>query len=331
MNPIEKIINQKGYCVADGATGSNLFQRGLESGDPPDFWCIDRPDDILWLHDQFISAGSDLILTNSFGANRLRLKLHDAQDRVREINLAAARLARQAADASLRDIVVAGSIGPTGELFEPMGALTHDSTVQVFFEQAEALVEGGADVLWIETMSSKEEVFAAVQACKMLGVPVCATMTFDTAKKTMMGVTPAEYVRFAEEIGLDACGANCGIGLPELMHSTLEMLDVEDHFIPIIAKGNCGIPEYIDGEIHWGGDPEMMAQYGLFARDAGAEIIGGCCGTTPEHIKAMVDALKCHPYQDFDKEKMVETLGTPWKDLPTETKPRKRRRSRSTV
>lgn len=330
MNPIQKIIDQKGYCVADGATGSNLFQRGLESGDPPDLWCIENPEEILNLHMRFLRAGSDLILTNSFGSNRFRLKLHDAEFRVLEINKAAAQLACQAVRLSGREAVVAGSIGPTGELFEPMGTLTHESAVEAFREQAEALMYGGVDVLWIETMSDKQEIAAAVEACQSTGLPVCATMTFDTAKKSMMGVTPSDYIRFCEELGVYAAGANCGIGLPELMHSALEML-ATDATIPVIAKGNCGIPEYIDGEIHWGGDPEMMAQYGLYARDAGAKIIGGCCGTTPEHIAAMVEALEKQPKTSFNEDELWSTLGNPWKDLPAETKTRKRRRSRASV
>ena len=330
MNPIQKIIDQKGYCVADGATGSNLFQRGLESGDPPDLWCIDNPEEILNLHMRFLRAGSDLILTNSFGSNRFRLKLHDADYRVLEINKAAAQLACQAVRRSDKGAVVAGSIGPTGELFEPMGTLTHESAVEAFREQAEALMYGGVDVLWIESRSDKQEIAAAVEACQSTGLPVCATMTFDTAKKSMMGVTPSDYIKFCEELGVYAAGANCGIGLSELMHSALEML-ATDATIPVIAKGNCGIPEYIEGKIHWGGDPEMMAQYGLYARDAGAKIIGGCCGTTPEHIAAMVEALEKQPKTTFNEDELWSTLGTPWKDLPTETKARQRRRSRASV
>lgn len=330
MNPIEKIIQQKGYCVADGATGSNLFQRGLESGDPPDLWCIENPEEILNLHLRFLRAGSDLILTNSFGSNRFRLKLHDAEYRVSEINKAAAQLACEAVRRSGRNTVVAGSIGPTGELFEPMGTLTHESAVEAFREQANALMHGGVDVLWIETMSDKQEIAAAVEACQSTGLPVCATMTFDTAKKSMMGVTPSDYIQFCQELGVYAAGANCGIGLPELMHSALEML-ANDATIPVIAKGNCGIPEYIDGKIHWGGDPEMMAQYGLYARDAGAKIIGGCCGTTPEHIAAMVEALEKQPKTSFNEDELWSTLGTPWKDLPSETRTRKRRRDRLSV
>lgn len=330
-NPILDLIARKGWCVTDGATGSNFFGRGLEAGYPPELWCVERPEEVLWLHREFLKAGADLILTNSFGANAPRLKLHKSEHRVREINKAAAQLARQAAteyvDADGHEAVVAGSMGPTGELFAPMGDLTHESTVAFFAEQAEALADGGADVLWIETMSSKEEVAAAAEAAKKTGLPVAATLTFDTARRSMMGVTPTEYAAFATEIGLDLIGSNCGIGPAELMDSTTELLQA-DCGLPVIAKGNCGIPQYIDGEIHFRGSPELMARYALHARDAGAKVIGGCCGATPEHLAAMVDALNSTPPGVFDPEVMVEQLGNPWPDLSSRGSEGGGRRSR---
>lgn len=330
-NPILDLIARKGWCVTDGATGSNFFGRGLEAGYPPELWCVERPEEVLWLHREFLKAGADLILTNSFGANAPRLKLHKSEHRVREINKAAAQLARQAAteyvDADGHEAVVAGSMGPTGELFAPMGDLTHESTVAFFAEQAEALADGGADVLWIETMSSKEEVAAAAEAAKKTGLPVAATLTFDTARRSMMGVTPTEYAAFATEIGLDLIGSNCGIGPAELMDSTTELLQA-DCGLPVIAKGNCGIPQYIDGEIHFRGSPELMARYALHARDAGAKVIGGCCGATPEHLAAMVDALNSTPPGVFDPEVMEEQLGKPWPDLSSRGSEGGGRRSR---
>ena len=317
-NPILDVIARKGWCVTDGATGSNFFGRGLEAGYPPELWCVERPDEVLWLHREFLQAGADLILTNSFGANAPRLKLHKSENRVREINKAAAQLARQAAlehaDADGNKAIVAGSMGPTGELFAPMGELTHESTVAFFTEQAEALAEGGADALWIETMSSTEEVAAAADAAKKTGLPVAATLTFDTARRSMMGVTPTEYAAFAKKMGLDLIGSNCGIGPAELMDSTTELLSAGAG-LPVIAKGNCGIPQYVDGEIHFHGSPELMAHYALHARDAGATVIGGCCGTTPEHLAAMVEALDSTPSRSFDPEAMTEQLGKSWPDL----------------
>jgi 5-methyltetrahydrofolate--homocysteine methyltransferase len=248
------------------------------------------------------------------------LKLHHAQDRVAELNEAAAQLARQAADAHTkstgRQIVVAGSIGPTGELFEPLGMLTHSSATAAFCEQASALAKGGVDVLWIETMSSNEEVSAAIEAAKTTGLPICSTMTFDTASRSMMGVTPADFAGFAAEQGADFIGANCGIGPAELLHSVQGIL-TQANDIPIVAKGNCGIPAYIDGAIHYHGTPELMAEYALFARDAGAKIIGGCCGATPTHVAAMVAALSGTAKRPFDPAAMTAALGTAWNGVDT--------------
>lgn len=317
-NPINAIIQRKGWCVADGAAGSNFFGRGLEAGYPPELWCVERPEEVLYLHDEFLRAGADLILTNSFGANAMRLKLHKSERRVHEINKAAAELACQAAtaftDESGHRAVVAGSMGPTGELFVPMGELTFEQAVACFKEQAVALAEGGAQVLWIETMSANEEVAAAAEAAKSTGLPVVGCLTFDTARRSMMGVTPSEFAAFAVEIGLDAVGSNCGIGPAELMDSTTQLLEANCG-LPIAAKGNCGIPQYVDGAIHFHGSPELMADYALFARDAGATIIGGCCGTTPEHLAAMVTALNATPPRPFDAATMTEILGAPWPDL----------------
>ena len=317
-NPLADIIASKGWCVADGATGTNLFARGLETGYPPELWSVERPDDILWLHSSFLDAGSDLILTNSFGGTSFRLKLHHVQDRVSELNIAAARLARHSADTHLvktgRQIVVAGSMGPTGELFEPLGPLTHSDAVQGFTEQAKALAEGGVDVLWIETMSSNEEVAAAIEAARSTGLPVCCTMTFDTASRSMMGVMPADFAGFAVAHGADFVGANCGIGPAELMHSVQCILPAAGSK-PVVAKGNCGIPAYVDGAIHYHGTPELMAEYALFARDAGAQIIGGCCGTSPAHVAAMVTALDGTARRPFDATAMTTTLGEAWAGL----------------
>ncbi len=317
-NPLSNLINTKGWCVADGATGTNLFNRGLETGYPPELWSVERPDDVIWLHNEFLQAGSDLILTNSFGGTGFRLKLHNAQDQMRELNIAAAKLARKAVDAHFsangKKAIVAGSIGPTGELFEPLGHLTYSSAFAGFSEQADALAEGGVDVLWIETMSSNEEVAAAIEAAKATGLPICATMTFDTASRSMMGVLPAEFAEFARGLGADFVGANCGIGPAELLHSVRSILTASGS-LPVVAKGNCGIPAYVEGAIHYHGTPELMAEYALFARDAGAKIIGGCCGTSPAHVAAMVAALDKTPPRDFEEAAMVAALGEAWADV----------------
>ena len=275
MTTLNTLLAETGWIVADGATGTNYFKQGLETGYPPELWNVEKPDEVAALHSAFIDAGSQLILTNSFGGTHHRLRLHDAQDRVGELNLAAARLARKAADAGQdrngQPVLVAGSIGPTGELFAPMGALDHDAARAAFTEQAEALAEGGVDLLWVETMSSLEEVKAAIDAAAATGLEVAVCMTFDTAARSMMGITPADFARRSAEFGAACIGANCGIGPAELLHSVREMLPVVE--TPVIAKGNCGIPEYVDGGIHYHGTPDLMAEYACLARDAGISII----------------------------------------------------------
>ena len=317
-NLLSGLINEKGWCVADGATGTNLFNRGLETGYPPELWSVERPEDIVWLHNEFLMAGSDLILTNSFGGTSFRLKLHNAQDRTQELNIAAAKLARKTVDAHFsatgKQAIVAGSIGPTGELFEPLGQLTHVSALAGFTEQAEALAQGGADVLWIETMSSIEETAAAIQAAKTTGLPICATMTFDTASRSMMGVMPADFAKFASVSVASFIGANCGIGPAALLHSVCGILTASGN-LPVVARGNCGIPTYVEGTIHYHGTPELMAEYALFARDVGAKIIGGCSGTSPAHVAAMVAALDATPIREFDEVAMIGAFGDAWADV----------------
>ena len=216
------LLAERGHLIADGAMGTNLFALGLETGDSPELWNVDHPDRVATVHRHFLEAGSDIVLTNSFGGSSYRLKLHHAQDRVRELNAAAARVARREVDAHTattgRRALVAGSMGPTGELFVPLGDLTPEGAVEAFAEQAAGLAEGGADVLWVETMSAPEEVAAAVAGASRTGLPVVVTMTFDTNARTMMGVTTAAFAGFA--LALDpapvAIGANCGVGPAEL-------------------------------------------------------------------------------------------------------------------
>ena len=312
----EQISATRDWLLADGATGTNLFHAGLETGYPPELWNVEYPDRVTTLHASFIAAGADIILTNSFGGTSFRLKLHQAENSVNALNLAAAGLARQAADVADKPVLVAGSMGPTGELFQPLGALTADAAEQAFAEQAFALAEGGADLLWIETMSSLEEVEAAVKGALRTNLPISATMTFDTAGRTMMGVTPAAYAEFATSLGLDAFGANCGIGPAELLDSVHKFKHREKN-PAVIAKGNCGIPVYVDGKVHYHGTPELMADYAVLARDLGVKIIGGCCGTSPEHVRAMAHALNQTPSASPPMLAEIEAkLGKPWKDLP---------------
>ena len=293
---LSRLLGTREWLLADGATGTNLFNMGLEAGEPPEMWNVDHPKRIAALCRGAVDAGSDIFLTNSFGGNASRLKLHGAQRRVGELNRIAAEIGREVADKAGRPVVVAGSVGPTGEIFEPMGSLTHATAVEMFHEQADGLKAGGADVLWVETMSAPEEYRAAAEAAKLAGMPWCGTMSFDTAGRTMMGTTSATMVEMVDALANPPIGfgANCGVGASDLLRTVLGFV-AQGTERPIIAKGNAGIPKYHDGHIHYDGTPALMADYAVLARDAGVRIIGGCCGTMPDHLRQMRDALETRP------------------------------------
>jgi methionine synthase I (cobalamin-dependent) len=291
---LTSLLAERPWLLADGATGSNLFERGLQSGDAPELWNSDYPERVAHLHRAFVQAGADIILTNSFGGTRHRLKLHKAEARVAELNESAARLARIEADRADRPVLVGASMGPTGEILEPLGPLSLESAREAFAEQALALARGGADLLWIETMSSIEETEAAIAGARPTGLPVVATLSFDTNGRTMMGVTPSELAALHRRHRLAACGSNCGTGPSELVACIVNLANASEASAILVAKANCGIPQFINGEIRFDGTPELMAQYARLALDSGARIIGGCCGTSPQHLHTMRLALESH-------------------------------------
>lgn len=293
---LQHMLETRDWILADGATGTNLFNMGLGAGDAPEMWNETEPQKIHALYQGAVDAGSDLFLTNSFGSNASRLKLHGAESRVHELSRIATEIGREVADAAGRTVIVAGSMGPTGEIMAPMGNLTHTRAVEMFHEQAEGLKAGGADVLWVETISAVEEFRAAAEAVALAGMPWCGTMSFDTAGRTMMGLTSAAMVTMVEKLNHKplAFGANCGVGASDLLRTVLGFA-ANGAERPIIAKGNAGIPKYVDGHIHYDGTPDLMADYAVLARDCGAKIIGGCCGTMPEHLAKMCAALETQP------------------------------------
>ncbi len=310
-NPIDALIAEKGILLADGATGTNLFAMGLEAGEAPELWNESAPEKITTLHQKFVDAGADIILTNSFGGTRHRLKLHHAQDRVHELNKRAAEIARAVADKAGRKVIVAGSVGPTGELLIPLGALTYEDAVDAFGEQIRGLKEGGAEIAWIETMSAPEEARAAAQAAIDAGMPYTFTVSFDTAGRSMMGLAPKDIHGVAD--GLPeapvAVGANCGVGASDILASLLDMTAAKPG-AKVIVKGNCGIPEFRGTEIHYSGTPELMSDYVRLAVDAGATIIGGCCGTSFQHLAAMRRALDTHTKAERPTvETIIEKIG----------------------
>ena len=287
-------LRDRDWLLADGATGTTLFNMGLQSGDAPELWNETETAKVRALYQGAVDAGSDIFLTNTFGGNAARLKLHGAEARAGALSRMGAEIGREVADAAGRPVVVAGSMGPTGEIMAPMGPLTHEAAVEIFHDQAEGLKEGGADVLWVETISAPEELRAAAEAAALADMPWCVTMSFDTAGRTMMGTTSAQMTRLIAKLdhGPVAYGANCGVGASDLVR-TIAGFGASDR--PLIAKGNAGIPKYHDGHIHYDGTPDLMAEYAVMARDAGARIIGGCCGTSPEHLRAMRAALEARP------------------------------------
>ena len=315
MNELARLLKDKGVLLADGATGTAYFSMGLSAGDPPELWNVTAPEKVGELHREFVDAGSDIILTNSFGANRDRLKLHGAESRVYELNCRGAEVARCVAEDAGRQIVVAGSIGPLGELFEPLGALTHDSAFDAFAEQARGLKDGGADVCWIETMSAPEEIRAAAMAAASVGMPYVATASFDTAGKTMMGLDPAAMAAIFSDLESApvAYGANCGVGASDLLVAMLSMADGQSGVDPatvLVAKANCGIPQVRGDHVHYTGTPALMADYARLAIDCGIGIIGGCCGTSAEHVAAMRSAIDSHtPGARPDRNQIEAQLG----------------------
>lgn len=316
--------------LADGATGTNFFEMGLGPGEPPELWNLEQPQKVTSLHQAFVDAGADIILTNTFGCNRYRLALHGNGDRTYEIARRAAELAGDVAARADRPVLVAGSVGPTGELIQPLGTMSEDDAFDAFREEAEGLRDGGADVAWIETKSAAEEMRAAARAAIAVGLPYSVTGSFDTAGRTMMGLAPADLAGVFADLPVQpvAIGANCGVGASDLLVAVQE---IQHPTARIIAKSNCGIPQFQGTEIVYSGDPLLMAQYATLAVDSGACIIGGCCGTSPEHLAEMKRALDAHQRRETPSiETIVETIGpltnTPAQTLPT---PRERRPRRS--
>ncbi len=310
-NPFSDLLAEKGVLLADGATGTNLFNMGLMSGDAPEMWNTEHPDKIIALYRGAVDAGSDLFLTNSFGANASRLKLHGAEKRTHELARVSAELGREVADTAGRRVIVAGSVGPTGEIMEPVGTLSHTSAVEMFHEAADGLKAGGADIGWLETISAPEEYRAAAEGFTLAGLPWVGTMSFDTAGRTMMGLTSAGMVDMVEELDPAplAYGANCGTGASDLLRTVLGFT-AKGGSLPIVAKGNAGIPKYHEGHIHYDGTPELMATYARLARNCGASVIGGCCGTMPAHLELMREALDTTPKgAPPELEEIVAALG----------------------
>jgi 5-methyltetrahydrofolate--homocysteine methyltransferase len=289
VDRLGKLLERRKIVLGDGAMGTMLHQAGLTIG-APEQWNVKKPEVVSAIHRGYVEAGSDFISTNTFGGTRNRLKLDNLEDRVAELNEAGARLAREAAGEAL----VAGSVGPTGELMEPLGTLTMDGARESFAEQARALKAGGVDFALIETMSALEEVQSAIEGVREAGLPVVVTMSFDTNFRTMMGVKPVAAVTTIAGWGVSVIGANCGNGPAEIERVMSEMAQALPEGVALMAKSNAGMPRWLDGHITYDGTPEVMSDYARRMAALGVRVIGGCCGSTPEHIAGMrraIDAL----------------------------------------
>ncbi len=292
MNNFLERLHGGEILVADGATGSNLQKMGLKPGKPPEDLIIDDPDTILNLASSFARAGSDIILTCTFGGTRMRMKDSKYQDRTPEVNMRAAEIARQAA--SLNNGLVAGSMGPVGGLVKPYGPLEFEDVKATFAEQAKALADGGVDLLLIETMFALEETTAAFEGARsMTDLPIVVSFSYDRGTRTMMGLKPKDAIKKYSEMGAAMIGANCGTTL-ENMEAVVKEYQAAKPDMPLWVKPNAGVP-HMDLETEQGVydmGPEDMAAYAKKYAALGARVIGGCCGNTPEHIAAIVKAVK---------------------------------------
>jgi 5-methyltetrahydrofolate--homocysteine methyltransferase len=287
---VDVLMNDK-ILVADGATGTQLQQAGLKPGASPELWNLENPDAVRALHRSYIEAGANVVLTNTFGGTRYRLAKHGLDGQVKEINAAAARLAREAAGEA---VFVFGDIGPTGELLiKPVGKISYEEAVTAFAEQAEGLLAGAVDAILIETMSDVNEAKAAVEGVRKVSadIPVLVTFSFDTHGRTMMGTKPEKAAKDIWALGVTAVGANCGRTLTETLAAIEQMRAAVPEAV-LMAKPNAGLPQASGGDLVYDVTPEIMAEYAHKFAAQKVKIFGGCCGSAPEHIRAIAEALK---------------------------------------
>jgi 5-methyltetrahydrofolate--homocysteine methyltransferase len=290
-NRLTKLVGDTAPVLVDGGMGTLLQDRGLDDGGAGELWNVDRPDVVRESHEAYARAGARILTTNTFGGSRPRLQMHGLEDRVHEINKAAAAVAREVADE--HGILVAGDLGPTGELLAPLGTMDGAEAEEIFAEQLRGLRDGGIDVVLIETMSDLAEVEAAVRAAGAVvpDLPIIATLSFDTNLRSMMGVRPAQAVTSLAALGVDAVGANCGRGPEEMEAIAAEMVDARPEGVLIVAQSNAGLPQVVGDHFEYDKTPTDLAEHAKVLRSLGVDLIGACCGSTPEHISAMSAAV----------------------------------------
>ncbi len=291
MNRLAALLDAGRPVLLDGAMGTLLQDSGLEDGAPGELWNLENPDAVRAAHAAYAEAGARLLTTNTFGGTRPRLDMHGLGDRIGDVNRAAARLARSVADE--HGLLVAGNLGPTGELLAPLGTLTPEQAKALFAEQLTALVEGGIDLVLVETLSDLGEADAALAAAQEAAPdhPVVVSMSFDTNLRTMMGVRPGEAVAHLAAGGADAVGANCGRGPGEMEMIAAEMAQARTDGVLLVAQSNAGLPQVVGDHFEYDADPDDLAAHATRLAELGIDLIGGCCGSTPAHIAAMSATL----------------------------------------
>ncbi|HVA29882.1 MAG TPA: homocysteine S-methyltransferase family protein [Gaiellaceae bacterium] len=288
MQSFDELLAERRVLLADGATGTNYQDMGIAPGVAPEEWVFDAPERVRELHERFADAGSELVLTCSFGATAPRLADGPLAGRAREVNLRAAELAREAVGEGR---LVAGSLGPTGQLVEPYGLLSRELCVAAYAEQARALADGGVDLLVLETFFALEEAVWAIEGVQSAtDLPLVASFSFDQGTHTMMGASPADVVAAVGPLGVTALGANCGRSLDDTDAIVAQFVDAAPH-VPLWVKPNAGVPKIVGDAVVYEADPEMLAEHVGAYVDKGARIVGGCCGSTPQHIAAIARAL----------------------------------------
>ena len=291
MNRLAALLGSDRPVVLDGAMGTLLQDRGLADGAPAELWNLENPDAVRGAHAAYAEAGARVLTTNSFGGTRPRLDMHGLGDRAGEVNRAAAQLARSVADE--HGLLVAGGLGPTGELLAPLGTLTQADAQALFAEQVTALVEGGIDLVLVETLSDLGEADAALAAVREVapGLPVAVTMSFDTNLRTMMGVRPGDAVTHLTAAGAAAVGANCGRGPEEMEIIAAQMVQARTGDVLLVAQSNAGLPKVVGDHFEYDADPPDLAVHATRLVELGVDLVGGCCGSTPAHIAAMSSSL----------------------------------------
>jgi 5-methyltetrahydrofolate--homocysteine methyltransferase len=291
VNRLAALLGVDRPVLLDGGMGTLLQDRGLEDGAPGELWNLENPDAVRAAHAAYAGAGARVLTTNTFGGTRPRLEMHGLGDRLAEVNRDAARIARSVADE--HGLLVAGDLGPTGELLAPLGTMTPEEAQALFAEQLAALVDGGIDLVLVETLSDLGEADAALDAVREVApdLPVVVTMSFDTNVRTMMGVRPGDAVAHLAAAGADAVGANCGRGPEEMEVIAAEMVRVRPGDLLLVAQSNAGLPQVVGDHFEYDATPDDLAAHATRLAGLGIDLVGGCCGSTPAHIAAIHAAL----------------------------------------